>query len=177
MAPSDRPKHDTQKVADIVRDAGGKIVGRTRLQKIGYLLQLSGLGEGFAFEYRHYGPYSEQLATAARVAKLLGLIQEEERPTAWGGFYSVFTRMGGSLPDTADQLRSDFIRIAADADPIELELAATAAFLSDEGATDPWQETARRKPEKADAGRLESAKALYQRLREIETPKRLPRIA
>ena len=53
-------KRDTEKVADIVRDAGGKIVGRTRLQKIGYLLELSGLGEGFSFDYRHYGPFSEE---------------------------------------------------------------------------------------------------------------------
>ena len=57
-------KRDIDKVADIIRDAGGKVVGRTRLQKLGYLLELSGLGDGFSFEYRHYGPYSEELAAA-----------------------------------------------------------------------------------------------------------------
>jgi hypothetical protein len=176
MALGDPRKHDTQKVADIISDAGGKIVGRTRLQKIGYLLELSGLGEGFAFEYRHYGPYSEQLATAARVARLLGFIEEDERQTAWGGFYSVFTATCRSMPDETGQHRSDFIRIAADADPIELELAATAAFLSGQGVTDPWQETAKRKPAKAQGGRLENAKALYRRLQEIQTPRPLPQI-
>ena len=40
-----RRKRDTEKVAAIIRDAGGKIVGRTRLQKTGYLLELAGLGE------------------------------------------------------------------------------------------------------------------------------------
>jgi hypothetical protein len=39
------PTHmrDWQKAAEIVRDAGGRIVGRTKLQKIAYLLELSGL--------------------------------------------------------------------------------------------------------------------------------------
>jgi uncharacterized protein YwgA len=175
MASSDRRKHDFDKVADIIRDAGGRIIGRTRLQKIGYLLEISGLGEGFGFEYRHYGPYSEQLASAARVAKLLGVIEEEERQAAWGGFYSIFTSTVSQL-SRQDQSRLDLIRVAAEADPIELELAATAAFLSDGGATDPWKETEKRKPAKAQGGRLESARALYRRLQQIETPRPLPRI-
>jgi hypothetical protein len=158
-------KRKTEKVADIVRDAGGRIVGRTRLQKIGYLLELSGLGAGFSFEYRHYGPYSEELAVAARNSKLLGLLDEEERPTDWGGFYSVFTV---NEAPAVRGVRPELIGIAADADPIELELAATAAFLSLEGADDPWGETAKRKPEKA--------KRLYRRLQKIKTPTRLPRI-
>ena len=40
-------KQAWDKAAAIVRDAGGRIVGRTKLQKIAYLLELSGLGEGF----------------------------------------------------------------------------------------------------------------------------------
>jgi hypothetical protein len=40
----------------IVRDAGGHIVGRTRLQKIAFMLEPAGLGGGFPFRYKHYGP-------------------------------------------------------------------------------------------------------------------------
>ena len=58
------------KVAAIVRDAGGRIVGRTRLQKVAYLLSIAGLEEGLPFTYKHYGPYSEDLASAARDARL-----------------------------------------------------------------------------------------------------------
>ena len=55
---------------------------------------------------------------------------------------------------------------AAQIGAIELELAATAAFLAEaEHVADPWAETARRKPEKAGNGRLEQAKLAYQRLR------------
>jgi hypothetical protein len=66
--------------------------------------------------------------------------------------------------------------ITAGADAVELELAATALFLANEGWDDPWRETARRKPEKADGGRIEKAKFLYEKLAAVETPRRLPAI-
>ena len=65
---------------------------------------------------------------------------------------------------------------------IELELAATAAFLyaeegiSRDGEVDTWKETARLKPDKAGDGRLKRAKAAYKKLGKIDTPKPLPPI-
>jgi hypothetical protein len=170
-------KHETEKIADIVRDAGGRIVGRTRLQKIGYLLELTGLGEGFPFQYRHYGPYSEELASAARDANALGMLSEQEYPATWGGLYSVFTTSNAAPSDDVSPARIELVREAAGASAIELELAATAAFLADGGSRDPWGDTARFKPDKAQGSRLENAKALYRRFQRIETPKPLPRIA
>lgn len=169
-------KRDRQKAAEIVRDAGGRIVGRTRLQKVAYLLQLAGLGEGFSFEYRHYGPYSEDLANAIRVADAFDLVKETEQAASWGGLYSIFdaTDLVGPRVEGA---RAVFAERAAGINSIELELAATAAFLSAvEGRTDPWEETARRKPEKARDGRIDRAKEAYRRLLELETPNPLPRI-
>lgn len=175
MRNADQTKSDVEKLADLVRDIGGRVVGRTRLQKIAYLLELGGLGDGFSFEYRHYGPYSDDLAAAARKAGLLGLIDEEENPAVWGGFYSVFST-DRAADDNVPPARAELARAAANADPIELELAATAAFLASESET-PWEETAERKPEKASEERLASAKALYRTLLEIETPVPLPEIA
>ena len=43
-------------------------MGRTRLQKVAYLTQLAGFAGDFPFEYRHYGPYSEELAEATEIA-------------------------------------------------------------------------------------------------------------
>lgn len=167
-------KRDVDKAADIVRDAGGKIVGRTRLQKIAYFLELAGLGDGFSFRYRHFGPYSEELATASRYAALLDLIDETEQLTQWGGVYSIFTAtVGGDAPAARRELASK----AAAADSVVLELAATAAFLYAQGESDAWAETARRKPTKASAERLEEAKTLYERLRKIETVRPLPEMA
>jgi hypothetical protein len=165
-----------EKVAGIVRDAGGHIVGRTRLQKIAYLLSISGLEDGLPFAYKHHGPYSEALATAARVANLFGLVKETEQQASWGGTYSTYV-VGEQSNFPVHSARRSLAAVAAGADAIELELAATAAFLFKEGHSDPWGETARRKPEKAINGGIDRAKALYRRLSAIQTPVALPPIA
>ena len=169
------PLDDRKKVAAIIADAGGRVVGRTRLQKVAYLLTVVGLEQGLVFKYKHYGPYSEDLAAAARVGKLLGDLSETEQYTSWGGSYSIYTAQAPAGWN-ADVSRRGFAQIAADADAVELELAATAVFLSLEGFRDPWEETARRKPEKIDNGRIERAKELLRHLSGIPTPRPLPAI-
>ena len=163
--------------AEIVRDAGGSIVGRTKLQKVTYLLEIAGFGPGFPFEYRHYGPYSEELAMTIRAANAMGFVVEDERVANWGGLYSIYstTEKAGA---PSDGHRVAFATAAACMGSIELELAATAAYLSaEEGYADPWDETVRRKPEKAADNRLEKAKDAYRRLKQIVTPRPLPDIA
>jgi uncharacterized protein len=163
------------RAAAIVSDAGGYIVGRTKLQKIGFFLEAAGVGGGFPFRYKHYGPYSEQLAAATQHAAALRLVVENAGVANWGGQYSTFhTQMP---PDpSAHPARRRLAQEMVNADAVELELAATAAYLAYEKFPDPWAETARRKPDKADAGRLEKAKQLYWRLRQIPTPTPLPQI-
>jgi uncharacterized protein len=169
--------------ADIVRDAGGTLVGRTRLQKVAYLAQLAGFDIDFPFEYKHFGPYSEALANAMEIASGLGLVHEEEKRADWGAWYSVYSLPANTpIGDAHEQLRSIFVTAAAKIGAIELELAATAAFLYDrEGVgvnnlDEVWIETARLKPEKAHDNRIERAKSSYQRLRALRTPKPLPAI-
>jgi hypothetical protein len=140
-----------------------------------YLLSVAGLENGLLFVYKHYGPYSEDLATAAREAILFGQLDETEQQASWGGTYSVYT-VGGQSNSSVLTARRRLAEEAAAADAVELELAATAVFLAKEGQSDPWAETERRKPEKAENGRLDGAKALYSRLSAIDTPTRLPTI-
>jgi hypothetical protein len=160
--------------ARLVRDAGGQLVGRTRLQKVAYLTQLAGFADDFQFEYRHYGPFSDDLAQGMEIASAFGDVVEEERRADWGGRYSIYRIQGAATPP--DDPRAAFVRRAAQIGAIELELAATAAFLArEEGVAEPWAETARRKPEKASQGRLDRARQEYARLR-AETGDRLPRL-
>jgi uncharacterized protein len=161
------------RAAAIVRDAGGCIVGRTKLQKIAYFLEVAGIGAGFHFRYKHYGPYSEQLASAAQHASALKLITEDESVASWGGLYSTFHSHIPADP-APNPARIRIANEMVNADAVELELAATALFLAKEGFADPWTETARRKPDKADSARLDKAKHLYQRLRAVQTPRPLP---
>jgi uncharacterized protein YwgA len=164
-------KTDGEKVKSIIADAGGQIVGRTKLQKIAYLLEIAEEGEGFYFDYHHYGPYSEDLTRAASIAKMVGDIAEKEHPTGWGGSYSIYT-----TSDLGQQIgvRQSLAKAAAKANSVVLELAATAAYFAVNCKDDPWKETERRKPDKAEDGRLDEAKKLYQELCAIS--KKLPAI-
>lgn len=168
-----------ERVAEIVRDAGGKLVGRTRLQKIVYLTQLAGFAHDFPFEYRHYGPYSEELAEAMEIAVGLELVREIEKESASGAWYSIYRAT--SAKTKSDRAR--FVAAAAKTGAIELELAATAAFLyAEEGygsnrRASPWEVTAQRKRSKATKARLRRAKEAYAKLLRIDTPRPLPPIA
>ncbi len=166
--------------ARIIQDAGGELVGRTRLQKVAFLTQLAGFDSSFNFEYRHYGPYSEDLSMAMDIAVILGPVQEEERVADWGGRYSIYTLAAQLTVDDQDIDRANFVQQAKKIDAVELELAATAAYLFEvEGVGkdfpgNPWEETARRKPTKVGGGRLARAANAYEELRRVKTINPLP---
>lgn len=163
----------SDKVARLVANAGGKIVGRTRLQKISYVLEHLGLGEGFDFTYHHYGPFSESLSGAVKDADALNKISEKVELTQWGGKYSVFTTTAPAdkgLPE----LKQKLISLMNKSDSVALELAATALFLFDEHGANAWNQTTALKPEKSDL-KLEDAKSLYKEMRDICTD--LPNIS
>lgn len=163
------------KVRNIIAYSGGNITGRTKMQKIACLLNLAGFDDDFSFDYRHYGPYSEELSSTIREAAILGFINEEERPTSWGGTYSIYT-LKSDEPDLTSPNMQALIELANNAPSVVLELATTAAFLGEQGVDDPWKETINRKPEKAENGRIEKAKELYLNLQKINVPKELPSI-
>jgi uncharacterized protein len=159
-----------EKVVSVIRAAGGSFTGRTRLQKTIFLLELAGFMDGFDFEYRHYGPYSEELSQATLFARMSGALEEEERRATWGGTYSIF-RVEGPAPKITSMMQS-MIDISTSSNPIALELAATAAYLAGEGCENPWEETLKRKTDKANY--IDAAKQVYLKLANIETPTRLP---
>ena len=160
-------------VASIVAHVG-ELVGRTKLQKTAALLELTGLGAGFKFSYHHYGPYSEQLATTADRAVLLGLVAESPRRAAWGGHYSIFSTTKKAEGNAS---KAKLIEIAARANAVALELAVTAAFVAeDEHLEEPWAIVTSRKPEKATDANIKAAKELYRQFREVAAPKPLPAI-
>ncbi len=163
-------------VVAVIQAAGGELVGRTRLQKTIYLLEIAGFLGEFDFRDigRHYGPYSEDLSQAVTVrTSSSGTSQRGERRADWGGAYSVY-RATGTPPEIPAAMKS-LISLSSNANPVALELAATAAFLAIEGYSDPWQETIERKSDKAKF--LDQAKQLYERLVSLDTRVKLPVIA
>jgi len=150
-------------VARIVHLNGGQLVGKTRLQKSAYFLEAKGLGFGIDFSYYRYGPYSEDLANFADDAKNSGLIDIEWKTSSDGAKYAVFrSLLTGFIEDQSDTKRRRVLEILEHYSAVEVELAATAHFLSKNGyATAPWEETKRRKSSKADTERLNRARQLF----------------
>jgi hypothetical protein len=120
-------------------------------------------------------PFSEDLASAVDVAPLLFDFEETQKRSGWGGTYSVFSSHAQYEGDGDDPYRM-LVSVAKSANPIALELAATAAYLASVGEADPWGETERRKPEKTTDGRLDLAKTLYGRFKSLPLPESLPDI-
>jgi uncharacterized protein len=169
------PNAGPREVAQIISLAGGEIIGSTRLQKIGCLLDLVGAGVGFEFSYHIYGPYSEELSLAASDADALDLIDVNEKTATWGGRYSIY-RVSTSGQQTLDANIMRLAKRAAQADSVALELAVTAAFLAGNGYDDAWDEVAERKQAKATPEMMAKAKALYRDFQKIEVPNALPAI-
>lgn len=165
-------KDDAMLIARLIKTVGGKLVGRIRLQKIMYILQVAGLDSNLVYQYYHYGPYCEELADAADYGAASGLFKEEEVDTAWGTAYSVYTA-NNKVSDVA-MLPEEFTSLAqkaADSSSVILELAAMALYLSkEECVADAWGETAARKQQKAKDGRIEMAKELYGELKNLCPP-------
>lgn len=167
-------KNKPERVRDIIQSAGGEIVGKTRLQKTVFILERAGYERNFSFTYHYYGPFSEDLSIAITDAIALGLIEEKVAQASWGGHYSIFSTDDNhqqSLPG------KPLIDICASANPVALELAATAIFLADENHDDPWAEVVKRKPEKSNEAFLGQAKSLCAQLASLNTPNKIPSIA
>ncbi len=159
---------DCDAVAEIVSLSGGRLVGRTRLQKSVYLLKVCGIDLGFDFDYHHYGPFSEELANAAQDAEALDLINVEWKSN-YGNDYAIFTSTVDAEDFPQVEKAKRILEILKHHDATVLELAATADFLSKNGyGADAWEETKRRKAVKATAQRLDASTRLLQELRSIQ---------
>lgn len=155
-------------VAALIALNGGQIVGKTRLQKIFYLLEAKGLGFEIDFDYRDFGPFSMELAFATDDAEALGLIESEERPGFHAVPYTIF-RTTGSVPSFSDQEllkeRKAALGKMKDYSSLILELAATAVFLRENGyPEDFWEEVKVRKAVKATPERIKQSNKLLKQL-------------
>ena len=157
-----------------MRDSGGTVVGHTRLQKIAYLLCITGLVEKeTGFVYGSCGPYSDEVERAARSGALLGLLEEEEVKADWGGYYFTYSVDDDCSIQHAEDERVQIAKIAADAGTIALDLATTAVFLAHEGS-DPWSELVRLKPLASSEEHISEARELLNSFRHLQVPRELP---
>ena len=162
-------------VVNLIALHGGRLVGRTRLQKGAYLLHRCGADFDLSFVYHHYGPYSFNLVEGLTDARAEKRIAVEERPGRHGVPYAIFRTEGEvATPDRIGRLAADEARALLEemkgVSDIVLELAATVVFLRDEWdyygkeKVGPVDETKARKPLKATDERMAQALALLDAL-------------
>lgn len=165
-------------VTAVIAAAGEKLTGKVRLQKVFYFLEQLGLRSGFDYEYRHYGPFSAELAETTEIAKALGLIEESlEFRTSDGARYSVFRTSASPSAEAYGELDESRVRelmgIFRTQSSTVLELAATIDWLQRFEQVEDWRsELSRRKALTATEERIAKAEEV---LRTIELPP--PRVA
>ena len=152
-------------VSTIVKLNGGTLIGKTRLQKTIYFLEVANLGFGMHFDYHHYGPYSEELSSAIEDEIFLGNLRSEQKKTNQGFEYTEFSVLdfenkNSDKEDKAVQILSTLKKY----DSISVELAATADFLRRSNFSEYWAETEALKPSKSTPERLSKARKLLSEL-------------
>lgn len=155
-------------VSDLIQLNGGEVTGKTRLQKIAYLLEAKDLGYGVDFDYHNFGPFSAEIAFAADDAEALGWIETRERPGFHAVPYIVFSSTDDA-PEIAEdgktEPRRSALNVMGEYSALVLELAATAVYLKRSGYPDSfWGEVKKRKAVKATPERIKSAKKLIEDL-------------
>lgn len=157
-------------VVSIIALNGGKLVGRTRLQKVVYLLHQCGLDGDLDFDYDKFGPFSADLARATDVAKFQKRIREKKKTGYHEVPYSEFTT-NEAPPDHVGNLLAADVRKALRAmdkySAVALELAATMAFLREYGVSpgDMVPTIKKLKPLKATDSHLKRSRKLLRELR------------
>ena len=126
---------------NLVKLNSGRVVGRTRLQKVAYLLDRSGAEFGLPFTYHHYGPYSFELADGWADARAEGRVHIAEQLGRHGVSYSIFTLdESENSPDDCGDLGElsasdarEQLKKMAPVSNVVLELAATIVYLKENG--------------------------------------------
>lgn len=155
-------------VVGMVALNGGKMVGKTRLQKSFFFLEQCGMNSSTEFDYHNFGPFSAEVATALDDAVAIGLLAVEERRGYHSVPYSLYTTSQPAPTDmgfmSSDEVMQK-LKVMANYSALELEVAATIVYLRENGfGARAIEETKLRKPIKATAERVARALSLIQEL-------------
>lgn len=160
-----------QIVVDIVALSGGRLVGRTRMQKTVYLLDVLGLKSGASYYYYNFGPFSDEIANGISDSKFNGVLNEEtEYRISDGSPFSIFksemspTQIHQIGALSVEKVKPILQRFAS-CNSTVLELAATIHWLAHVEEISDWRsELVRRKGSKTQNGRMEKAAELLKEL-------------
>ncbi len=129
----------------------GRVHSRIKAQKLFYILKSLGYPVAEKFEYRNYGPYSEQLASELRSSVNSGFLSEErtEREEEWPDETLRYERYDYSIAPRGEEFLRAYLQrspqLASMTEPMadvalglnayqpaQLELISTLMFLEDQ---------------------------------------------
>lgn len=149
----------------IAAHPGGKIVGRTRLQKEVKLLQRLDYPTDYSYTIHFYGPYSEELQSDVGLLEAFSFVEETQEVSAEGNpYYVLRSKSTESLPDV--QKFQPLVQVLDASPTVVLELAATYDAFRETGAThsEALERLRRKKGGKCDGGNEDAALRLLQSL-------------
>ncbi len=149
----------------IAAHPGGKIVGRTRLQKEVKLLQSLGFPTDYSYTIHFYGPYSEGLHADIGLLEMLGCVREEEQISHSGTPYFIIEACDTTMAADVSSF-GEAVSLMSDADSVILELAATYNAFRESGANHDRaiRRLKRKKGKKCEEGREDLALELLRDL-------------
>jgi uncharacterized protein YwgA len=134
-----------------VFEQSGKVHSRIKAQKLFYILKSLGYPVSEKFEYRNYGPYSEELASELRSSVNADFLSEEktEREEEWTDETIVYQRYDYSITRKGEEFLHAYLKrsphlvtvaqtmadVAVELNaytPKQLELISTIMFLEDQ---------------------------------------------
>lgn len=125
---------DFGKIIDLLKYVG-IIKGRTKFQKMVYILQNKGVNFSEKFKYHYYGPYSSELQLEIDELVDRGIFKEkEEGPSSKYEFNIEVT--GTKVTDREILQNGNLIKFLVDQDYQELEIVATIYYLRNVGYVD-----------------------------------------
>jgi uncharacterized protein YwgA len=139
MTPQKRLKI-AQALAAVLK-ISGTLAGRVRVQKVAYLLQQKGMHElaDVEFEFHHYGPYSEEVASVLSQAVDANIIVEKtvSFDDEWQRFEYTLSPRGSEyvamVGEDSMSLIKTVVSETVDQHWRTLELAATVLFFQKRG--------------------------------------------
>lgn len=142
----------------IAAHPGGKVVGRTRLQKEVKLLQRVQFPTDYSYTIHFYGPYSESVQSDIGFLEAFGFVDEECQENSDGNpYYTLRAKQVTDLPSVEEF--NDKITLLYRAPTVVLELAATYDAFREAGADhdEAIERLRRKKGSKCDEGNQEQA--------------------
>jgi uncharacterized protein YwgA len=119
----------------LIKEAGGKIQGRKKLQKLTYLLQFNNVQNiQYDFDFYNYGVFSHLLAHDLMSAVVLGFVKEDKKTGSFYPYYEITLNDQKLIPFPLDNLNLNQENKALfDKTSSFLEVLSTIVYLDKNG--------------------------------------------